>query len=98
MKTFKNRLYAAAAAAALGAALAAGASAPAAVAAPLDSCRDVVVRTKVDLNNAGAPTSANGWQAVRDAAQRFVSSHPFDSPAKEALQRDVNALNALCAP
>ncbi|MEU3407391.1 hypothetical protein ABZ766_26075 [Streptomyces sp. NPDC006670] len=98
MKTLKNCLSAGAVAVLLGAVLALGASAPVAVAAPLDSCRDTVARTKVDLNNAGAPTSANGWQAVRDAAQRFVSSHPFDSPAREALQRDVNDLNALCAP
>ncbi|MEU9005478.1 hypothetical protein ACFWBI_20315 [Streptomyces sp. NPDC059982] len=98
MKPFKNSLSAGAVAVAFGAALALGAAAPAGAAAPLASCRDAVARTKADLNNAGAPTNANGWQAVRDAAQRFVSSHPWGSPGTEALQGDINDLNALCAP
>ncbi|MFJ3840628.1 hypothetical protein ACIPY6_34680 [Streptomyces sp. NPDC090054] len=98
MKLFKNSMPMAAAAVALGAAMALGASAPAGVAAPLANCRDVVARTKADLNNAGAPTNADGWQGVRDAAQRFVNSHPYSSPATDALRQDVNDLNALCAP
>ncbi|GGZ45128.1 hypothetical protein [Streptomyces subrutilus] len=98
MKLFRNTLPAGALAVALGAAIALGAYAPAGAAASLASCRQTVARTKADLSNAGAPTNANGWQDVRDAAQRFVSSHPWNSPATQALQRDINDLNAQCAP
>ncbi|MCX5010367.1 hypothetical protein OG765_05100 [Streptomyces sp. NBC_00555] len=97
MKSFKPVVSAAVMAAALGATALLGASAPAG-AAPLATCRDVVARTKADLNNAGAPTNANDWQAVRAAAQRFLNSHPWGSPGTQALQRDVNELGELCAP
>lgn len=98
MKSFKPVVSAAVmAAAALGVTVLLGASAPAG-AAPLATCREVVARAKVDLNNAGVPTNANGWQAVRDAAQRFLNGHPWGSPGTPALQRDVNELDELCAP
>ncbi|MFD6874258.1 MULTISPECIES: hypothetical protein [unclassified Streptomyces] len=97
MKSFKPVVSAAVMAAALGVTALLGASAPA-CAAPLATCREVVARTKADLNNAGAPTNANDWQAVRDAAQRFLNSHPWGSPGTQALQRDVNELRELCAP
>ncbi|MFD6885468.1 hypothetical protein [Streptomyces sp. NPDC059957] len=97
MNSLKSGVSAAVMAAALGATALLGASAPAG-AAPLATCRDVVARTKADLNNAGAPTNANDWQAVRDAAQRFLNNHPWGSPGTQALQRDVNELGELCAP
>ncbi|MCM2422869.1 hypothetical protein [Streptomyces sp. RKAG293] len=97
MKSFKPVATAAVMAAVLGVTTLLGASAPAG-AAPLATCRDVVARTKADLTNAGAPTNDNGWQAVRDAAQRFLNSHPWGSPGTQAIQRDVNDLNELCAP
>ncbi|AWZ06894.1 MULTISPECIES: hypothetical protein [unclassified Streptomyces] len=97
MKSFQPVTSVAVMAAVLGGATLFGASAPVS-AAPLATCRDVVARTKGDLSNAGAPTNANDWQAVRAAAQRFLNSHPWGSPGTQALQRDVNELGELCAP
>ncbi|WP_330333527.1 hypothetical protein OHS33_29960 [Streptomyces sp. NBC_00536] len=97
MKSFKPVASAAVMAATLGVTVLFGASAPAG-AAPLATCREVVARTKEDLNNAGAPTNANDWQAVRAAARRFLNNHPWGSPGTQAIQRDVNELGELCAP
>ncbi|MCX4631287.1 hypothetical protein [Streptomyces sp. NBC_01443] len=97
MKSFKPVVSAALVAATLGVTTLLGASTPAG-AAPLATCREVVARTKADLNNAGAPTNANDWQSERAAAQRFLNSHPWGSPGTQALQRDVNELGELCAP
>ncbi|MEW1654143.1 MULTISPECIES: hypothetical protein [unclassified Streptomyces] len=65
---------------------------------PLASCAQAVRQTKADLQNAGAPTSSNDWQSVRDAAQQFINDHPGGGSGVEALQRDVQLLNSQCAP
>ncbi|MFD7105193.1 hypothetical protein [Streptomyces celluloflavus] len=62
------------------------------------TCSDAVRITKQHLAQAGAPTGANDWQSVRNAAQNFVNSHPGGGSGVEALKNDVNDLNRLCAP
>ncbi|MFF7590381.1 hypothetical protein ACFZCK_23120 [Kitasatospora purpeofusca] len=61
------------------------------------TCGQAVRNTQNDLRQAGAPTNATTWQGVRDAAQNFLNSHPWSSPATDAIKIDVNDLNRLCA-
>ncbi|MFJ5926099.1 hypothetical protein ACIQF6_26170 [Kitasatospora sp. NPDC092948] len=72
--------------------------APPAAARTASACGDAVERTRQDLANAGAPTDDTDWQDVRNDAQQFLDDHPWDGPATEALKRDINALDAYCAP
>jgi hypothetical protein len=71
---------------------------PTAQAASASSCREAVNNTRYHLELAGSPTSATDWQSVRDAAQRYLDEHPWQSPGNQALQQDINDLNRLCAP
>jgi hypothetical protein len=66
-------------------------------AARAGSCGEAVRSTKLHLQQAGEPTSAEDWQSVRNAAQDFVNRHPWQSPGTDALRRDINDLNRLCA-
>lgn len=75
------------------------AAAPPSFAGPsAGSCSEAVRNTRADLQSAGAPTSATGWQGVRNAAQDFLNRHPWNGPGTQALRGDVNDLNRLCAP
>ncbi|MER6394794.1 hypothetical protein ABT263_01845 [Kitasatospora sp. NPDC001603] len=72
-----------------------------AVAAPAptkaSTCGQAVRNTQNDLRQAGAPTNATTWQGVRNAAQDFLNSHPWSSPATDSIKIDVMDLNRLCA-
>lgn len=61
------------------------------------TCGQAVRNTQGDLRQAGAPTNATTWQGVRNAAQNFLNSHPWSSPATDVIKIDVNDLNRLCA-
>ncbi|KJS53517.1 hypothetical protein VM98_24780 [Streptomyces rubellomurinus subsp. indigoferus] len=74
------------------------APADAAPARPAATCGQTVAQTRQDLANVGAPTSRTDWQGVRDDAQRFVDSHPYNGSGTTRLRQDINELNAVCAP
>ncbi len=61
------------------------------------TCGQAVRNTQNDLRQAGAPTNTTTWQEVRNAAQNFLDSHPWSSPATDVIKIDVNDLNRLCA-
>ncbi|MER6212118.1 hypothetical protein [Streptomyces sp. NPDC001642] len=98
MRTSVTALSVVASALALGALSTTGPLATASAAPAAGNCRGTVAQTRTDLANAGAPTSATDWQGVRNAAQDFVNSHSWGGTAVTALRRDINDLNAQCAP
>ncbi|WP_411145949.1 hypothetical protein [Streptomyces sp. x-80] len=83
-------------AAALAVLVLAGPAVPA-VAAPAATCGQAVAQTRSDLESAGAPSSHTDWQGVRDDAQSFVDSHPYDGSGTRKLRADIDSLNANCA-
>ncbi|MFF3979779.1 hypothetical protein [Streptomyces sp. NPDC001828] len=78
--------------------VAVAAQAPASLGLSATNCGEAVRNTRADLQKAGAPTNATDWQSVRNAAQNYLNSHPWNGPGTQALHQDVNDLNRLCAP